>query len=87
MTLTRDELIKRIQLSEDYMSRTAQLAEDKRKVLPYVHVIQTQAFQELCEEMSREEPGETEKELVQRMRRGDTAAAALLILRRGKERI
>jgi len=45
VSLTREELIKRIQLAEDYQRKTARLAEERRKIEPYLHVTQTDAFQ------------------------------------------
>jgi len=86
VTLTRDELIKRIQLSEDYQLKTQQLAEDKRKVAPYLHIFKSDAFHAWL----ADQPTEGTKHLADRdlhglMKKGLTIAAVELILRRGRE--
>jgi len=86
VTLTRDELIKRIQLSEDYQLKTQQLAEDKRKVAPYLHIFKSDAFHAWL----ADQPTEGTKHLADRdlhglMKKGMTIAAVELILRRGRE--
>ena len=86
VTLTRDELIKRLQLSEDYQLKTAALAEDKRKVAPYLHVFKSDAFHAWL----ADQPTEGTKHLADRdlhglMKKGMTIAAVELILRRGRE--
>ena len=45
VALTREELIKRVQLAEDYHKKTTKLAEDRRQIEPYLHVTKTDAFQ------------------------------------------
>ena len=86
VTLPRDELIKRIQLSEDYQLKTQQLAEDKRKVAPYLHIFKSDAFHAWL----ADQPTEGTKHLADRdlhglMKKGLTIAAVELILRRGRE--
>ena len=86
VTLTRDELIKRIQLSEDYQLKAQQLAEDKRKVAPYLHISKSDAFHAWL----ADQPTEGTKHLADRdlhglMKKGMTIAAVELILRRGRE--
>ena len=86
VTFTRDELIKRIQLSEDYQLKTQQLAEDKRKVAPYLHIFKSDAFHAWL----ADQPTEGTKHLAERdlhglMKKGMTIAAVELILRRGRE--
>ena len=86
VTFTRDELIKRIQLSEDYQLKTQQLAEDKRKVAPYLHIFKSDAFHAWL----ADQPTEGTKHLADRdlhglMKKGMTIAAVELILRRGRE--
>ena len=86
VSLTRDELIKRIQLAEDYQLKTQQLAEDKRKVAPYLHIFKSDAFHAWL----ADQPTEGTKHLADRdlhglMKKGMTIAAVELILRRGRE--
>ena len=86
VTLILDELIKHIQLAEDYMVKTKQLAEDKRKVAPYLHVFKSDAFHAWL----ADQPTEGTKPLADRdlhglMKKGLTIAAVELILRRGRE--
>lgn len=45
LSLTREELIKRVQLAEDYHKKTTKLAEERRQIEPYLHVTKTDAFQ------------------------------------------
>ena len=56
VTLTRDELIKRIQLAEDYMVKTQKLAEDRRQLEPYRHVFKSNAFQTWLADQPTEAP-------------------------------
>ena len=86
VTLTRDELIKRIQLAEDYMVKTQQLAEDKRKVAPYLHVFKSDAFHAwLADQPTEGTKPLPDKDLHGLMKKGMTIAAVELILRRGRE--
>ena len=86
VTLTRDELIKRIQLAEDYMLKTQKLAEDRRQLEPYRQVFKSDAFHAWL----ADQPTEGTKHLADRdlhglMKKGMTIAAVELILRRGRE--
>ena len=86
VTLTRDELIKRIQLAEDYQLKTAKLAEDKRKVAPYLDVIKSDAFHAwLADQPTEGTKALPDKDLHGLMKKGLTIAAVELILRRGRE--
>ena len=86
VTLTRDELIAKVQLAEDYQLKTAALAADKRKLAPYLHVFKSDAFHAWL----ADQPTEGTKHLADRdlhglMKKGMTIAAVELILRRGRE--
>ena len=86
VTLTRDELIAKVQLAEDYQLKTAALAANKRKVAPFLHVFKSDAFHAWL----ADQPTEGTKHLEDRdlhglMKKGMTIAAVELILRRGSE--
>ena len=86
VSLTRDELIKRIQLAEDYQLKTQQLAEDKRKIAPYLHVFKSDAFHAwLADQPTEGTKHLADKDLHGLMKKGMTIAAVELILRRGRE--
>lgn len=44
LKLSKDELIKRVQLAEDYYKKTAEVADMKRKIEPHLHVIDTPEY-------------------------------------------
>jgi len=86
VTLTRDELIKRIQLAEDYQLKTQKLAEDRRHLEPYRQVFKSDAFQAwLADQPTEGTKPLPDKDLHGLMKKGMTIAAVELILRRGRE--
>ena len=86
VTLTRDELIKRIQLAEDYQLKTQKLAEDRRQLEPYRQVFKSDAFHAwLADQPTEGSKPLPDMDLHGLMKKGMTIAAVELILRRGRE--
>jgi len=84
VSLTREEVVKQLQLAADYMKKTEKLAADRRRIEPYLSILASEEFEAFLQQLQGEQPEQKEKELFTRMKRGDVGAAAMLILQRSR---